>query len=233
MSGFPAEGELLLRVIPLAMGAAFTPSLLALQILNASSEKWRSRTLAFAAGSAIAFFLACSVFFFGFLQLPHHTDKGSSITGAIVWLLGAAALFVVTLWLFYPHPGMAQRAERRLTSQLDRAKPWEFFGIAFLFSIKDVTSFALLLPALHESAQAHVSFLLRLMTALFVFALALTPVLMPPLWRTFMPRSASRDLTAMYRFTMDNQFRILGVIAALFCVYCTYVGLGSSGLGLY
>jgi hypothetical protein len=32
---------------------------------------------------------------------------------------------------------------------------------------------------------------------------------------------------------MDHQFSIVGVIAALFCVYCIAMGLGPGGLGLY
>lgn len=219
------EVELLIRVVPLAMGAAFTPSLFALQIITTSSPKWRSRSLAFALGSASAFFLACSLMFFGFTRLPHHKTSTPDPIGGILWLAAAAALLGVALWLFMPHGQLTTTVEEKLTARIDRANIWTFFGVAFALSIKDITSFALIVPALHETAASNVNLFFQLLTALFVFALALIPVILPPLWRTLMPRNATRDLAVIYRFTMDNQFRIVGVIAGLFCVYCLVMGI--------
>jgi hypothetical protein len=219
------EVELLIKVVPLAMGAAFTPSLFALQILTTSSKQWRSRSLAFALGSASAFLLACAVLFFGFTQIPHHTVSRPDVIGGLLWLAASVVLLGATLWFFWPHGDLARRVETKLTARIERASLFTFFGVAFVLSIKDITSFALIVPALHETATSNVSLFMQLMTALFVFALALIPVILPPLWRTLMPANATRDLAVIYRFTMDNQFRIVGVIAALFCVYCLAMGI--------
>jgi len=218
------EVELLIKVVPLAMGAAFTPSLFALQILTTSSTRWRSLSLAFALGSASAFLLACSVLFFGFEQLPHNVTPRPDIVGGIIWCLAAVVLLGAAVWLFWPHGELTKTVEATLTARIDRANIWTFFGVAFVLSVKDVTSFALIVPALHATATADVNLLMQLLTATFVFALALIPVILPPLWRTLMPRNATRDLAVIYRFTMDNQFRIVGVVAVLFCIYCTVMG---------
>ena len=221
------EVELLIKVVPLAMGAAFTPSLFALQILTTSSPKWRSRSLAFALGSASAFFLACTVLFLGFMQLPHHKPASPDPVSGVLWSLAAAVLLGVAVWLFWPHGQLTKTVEEKLTGRVEKANIWTFFGVAFALSIKDITSFALIVPALHETVEANVNLLFQLATALFVFALALFPVILPPLWRTLMPHNATRDLAVIYRFTMDNQFRIVGVIATLFCIYCVVMAIAA------
>lgn len=227
------ELGLLAEVVPLAIGAAFTPSLFALQILTTSSPKWRSRSLAFFLGSASAFFIACALLFAGFSQLPHHKHSDPDIVGGIIWLVAAMVLAGVAVWLFWPHPDLAVKVEAGLVARIERAHLFTFFGVAFVLSIKDVTSFALIVPALHETADSQVGFIFKLGTTLLVFALALFPVILPPLWRLLRGERATRDLARIYRFTMDHQFSIVGVIASLFCLYCVAMGLGPAGLGIY
>ena len=227
------EIGLLIEVVPLAIGAAFTPSLFALQILTTSSPKWRSRSLAFFLGSASAFFLACTLLFLGFSQLPHHRHPDPDIIGGIIWMLAAVVLACVAVWLFWPHPALAKKVEAGLVARIERAHLITFFGVAFVLSIKDVTSFALIVPALHETADSQVGLLFKLGTTLIVFALALFPVILPPLWRMLRGDHAKRELATIYRFTMDHQFSIVGVIASLFCFYCLAMGLGPSGFGLF
>ena len=227
------EISLLIRVVPLAIGAAFTPSLFALQILTTSGPKWLSRSIAFFAGSASAFLLACSVLFFGLAQLPHRKPSDPDILGGIIWMLAAIVLLGITIWLFRPHPGLAVKMEAGLKKQIEKAHLATFFGVAFALSIKDVTSFALIVPALHEVTASSVGFLFQLGTGLLVYALALFPVILPPLWRLLRGERAAKDMAGIYRFTMDNQFRIIGVIAALFCLYSLAMSLGPFGFGLY
>lgn len=229
------SGELVLlaEVVPLAIGAAFTPSLFALQILTTSSEKWRSRSLAFFLGSASAFFIACTILFAGFSQLPHPTHSEPDFVGGIIWLIAAVALAGVAVWLFWPHPELTSKVETSLVGRIERAHLGTFFGVAFVLSIKDITSFALIVPALHETAESQVGFIFKAGTSLLVFALALFPVILPPLWRLLRGEKAKRDLSRIYRFTMDHQFSIVGVIASMFSLYCVVMGLGPAGLAVY
>jgi hypothetical protein len=227
------EIGLLTEVVPLAIGAAFTPSLFALQILTTSSPQWRSRSLAFFLGSASAFFIACTLLFAGFSQLPHHKHPDPDVIGGIIWLVAAAVLAGVAIWLFWPHPALAAKVEAGLVARIERAHLVTFFAVAFALSIKDITSFALIVPALHETAESQVGLIFQLGTTLLVFGLALFPVILPPLWRLLRGARATHDLSVIYRFTMDHQFSIVGVIASFFCVYCVVMGLGPAGFGLY
>ncbi len=227
------ELGLLTEVVPLAIGAAFTPSLFALQILTTSSPQWRSRSLAFLLGSASAFLLACALLFAGFSQLPHHKETGPDVLSGVIWLIAAVVLAGVAVWLFWPHRALADRVEKGLVARIDRARLFTFFGVAFALSIKDITSFALIVPALHETAAAQVGFFFKLGTVLLVFALALFPVILPPLWRTIRGKQATNELAVIYRFTMDHQFTIVGVIATLFTVYCVLMALGPNSFAIY
>lgn len=227
------ELSLLIRVVPLAIGAAFTPSLFALQILTTSGPRWLCRSIAFFAGSASAFFIACSLLFLGLAQLPQRKPSAPDVVGGIIWMLASLVLLGITIWLFRPHPGLAAKMEVGLKKRLDKAHLATFFGVAFALSIKDVTSFALIVPALHEVTASSVGILFQLGTSLLVYALALFPVILPPLWRLLRGEHAAHDLAGIYRFTMENQFRIIGVIAAMFCLYSLAMSLGPFGFGIY
>lgn len=227
-----AEIELLIRVIPLAIGAAFTPSLFGLQLIAASSSRWVPLTVSTALGAAIAFAIAISVLLLGFASLPVSQSGRSPIDGAL-WLIIGIVLGASATWLLMPHPELAKKSEQRLSSGLAKAKPWTFFGVAFALSIKDVTSFALLIPALHDIAHAPVEWWIKIPTAVVVYLIALIGVVLPPLWRLIRGQKAEQLLNRLYRFTMDHQFKILGVVAVFFALYCVIVALSAEKLGLF
>lgn len=227
------EIDLLVRVIPMGIGAAFTPSLLALQILTASAPRWFARTLAFASGSASAFLIACAALYFGFAQLPEHKAPEPNNVGGWVWLLATLVLAGMAIWLFIPHRDLSEKMERGLTSRIGNAHLITFFSVAFALSIKDITSFALIVPAMHDVAAAQVDWLLKLGTVGIIWVLALFPVMLPPAWRLLRGDAAKADLAVLYRFTMDHQFQILGTLALIFGIYAGATAFGPHGFGLY
>ena len=224
------EIELLLRVIPLAIGAAFTPSLFGLQLVAAASPKWVTRTLGAATGAGLAFAIACTVLLLGFATLPVAGSDRSPLDGAL-WLVVGIILGASATWLFMPHPGLAKASEQRLTAGLNKAGPWTFFGVAFALSIKDVTSFALLVPALHDIARADVGWWFKIPTAIIVYLIALIGIVLPPMWRLIRGERAEVSLNKLFRFTMDHQFKILGVVAVCFAIYCVIIATGADKLG--
>ena len=97
--------------------------------------------------------------------------------------------------------------------------------MAFLLSIKDISSFVLLIPALHDIAVSPVSLLARIIALVVLYALALIGVLAPPAARLMLGRRANGAMQAIYRFTMDNQFRIVGVVSAVMTIYLVVTGI--------
>lgn len=225
------EIELLIRVIPLAIGAAFTPSLFGLQLVAAVSKRWVAKTTATATGSALAFAIAISLLLFGFANLPANKPGQDSPIGGVIWLVIGIILGASATWLFMPHPVLAKKSEIRLTSGLNKAHPITFFGVAFALSIKDVTSFALLIPALHDIAASDVSIWFKVPTAVLVYVIALIGVVLPPIWRLIRGEHAEILLNKLFRFTMDHQFKILAVVAVFFAVYCIIIAIGAGKFG--
>ncbi len=216
---------LLGTVIPLGIGAAITPSLLALQVLIVSGDPWRRRSLAVIVGSASAFLLVGMLAFLGFAQLPIVTAGSTDWIGIAVRLGIGAVLALIAIWLFLPHPRLSQQVESRIQHYVAHASPWVFLGIAFALSIKDISSFAVLLPALHDIAVSDVSAAIKAGMLVLLYFLALSPVLLPAILRQFFDHRMDRAFRSIYRFTMDHQFPIVGVMCAVISGYLVITGV--------
>ena len=215
--------ETLLYVIPLGIGAAFTPSLLALQILITGQEIWARRAFAVAAGSALAFGIFGVLIILGFKQLPVPETSGPDLVGGLVRFAAAAVLAFSAIYLFTPHPVLQKELEARIQSYVQRSGVVMIFSIAFLLSIKDMSSFVMLVPALHEISIAP-NVIEGGISLVVLFALALMPVLVPIAIRLFFDKRSKDPMAKVYRFTMDHQFQIVGVVASLLAVYLAVSG---------
>jgi hypothetical protein len=212
------------QTILLGIAAAFTPSLLALQILVCSGDPWRRRAAAVAVGGSSAFILVGGLLYFGFAQLP--TSSGAPSTVAIALRLAAAVVLLgVGIVLLLPHPGLQQRTEHDVQGYVARASTWVFFWVAFALSIKDVSSFVVLAPALHDIAVSDVNAVAQMALLVLLFALALSPVLAPLMARLVLGHRADRAFQRIYRFTMDHQFQLIAAMALLICLYLGVTGI--------
>jgi uncharacterized membrane protein len=220
-------GDLFSKVVPLGIGAAFTPSLLALQILVVSGDPWRRRSLAVAAGAGSAFGIVGLLSLLGFAQLPTQSGSadGGDMIGGVIRLGAALAMAVVTAFMFWPHPGLQKQVEAGINARVARASLVAFFIMPFLLSIKDVSSFVLLIPALHDIAVSPEDLLGRVTALVVLYALALIGVLAPPAARLMLGERADRPMQAIYRFTMDNQFRIVGMVALVMTAFLIITGI--------
>jgi hypothetical protein len=219
-------GELLLNVIPLGIGAAFTPSLFAIQLLIVSNDPWKVRALAAFLGAASAFGIAVTILLLGFAQLHTSTDTPDVLDG-FLRILAAIALGGLTIYFFLPHPGLEKRVAAGIEKQVAKSSSIEFFGITFLLSIKDFSSFVLIVPAMHDIGVADISWPLKLGVTALVFVLALSPLLLPPLMRTGLGTPGKELLKKIYTFTMNHQFTIMGSIFSLLTVYLLVSGLNA------
>ena len=216
---------LLGQTVVLGIAAAFTPMLLALQVLIVSGDPWRRRSLAVAIGGASAFGLVGFLLFFGFAQLPKVTLGATSATGAALWVVAGLVLAVIAVLLFRPHPHMQERVEADIRGYMARASSWVFLGVAFVLSIKDVSSFVVLAPALHDIAVADVDVAVQALLVAVLYALALSPVLAPPALRLVFGHRIDGTLRGVYSFTMAHQFQIVGSMAAVVAVFLLVNGI--------
>lgn len=219
---------LLGQVVILGIAAAFTPSLLALQVLIVSGDPWRRRSLAVAVGAATAFGLVGGALLLGFASLPTHT-AGADPTGAWLRIVGAMVLAIVAVFLFRPHPGLQARAASEIRGYVARASSWVFLGVAFALSIKDLSSFVVMAPALHDIAVADINVAEKAVLLAVLYGLALSPVLVPPAVRLVFGHRADGAFRAAYAFTMSHQLQLVGGMAAAISVFLLLTGIARLG----
>ena len=213
------------QTIVLGIAAAFTPTLLALQVLIVAGDPWRRRAGAVAVGGSSAFILVGALLLLGFAQLPTVPLGAASTTGAVLWIVAGVVLLVTAVVLLRPHPHMEEKVDADIRGYLARASTWVFFGIAFALSIKDVSSFVVLAPALHDIAVAPEDVLVKGALVVLLYALALSPVLAPPAFRLLFGHRADEGLRRVYTFTMAHQFQIVGSMAAVVGVFLLANGI--------
>jgi len=219
-------GELLFDVIPLGIGAAFTPSLFAIQLLIVANDPWKVRALAAFFGAASAFGIAVAILLLGFARLPTSTG-GNGIVDGVLRLIAAIVLGAFAVYFFLPHPGLEKRVTTDVEDRVAKSSSVEFFGITFLLSIKNFSSFILIIPAMHDIGVAEISWPLKVAVTAIVFTLALSPLLIPPLMRTALGKPGKSMLRKVYTFTMSHQFTIMGVIFGLLTFYLMITGLSA------
>ena len=216
--------QLLGETVILGIAAAFTPSLLAMQVLVVCGDPWRRRALAVAVGAASAFVIVGALLFFGFAQLPKD-PLGDSTLGAWLRIAGGLVLLVFAVVLFRPHPGLRQRVAADIRGYVAHASSWVFLGVAFALSIKDLSSFVVMAPILHDVAVADINVIEQAVLLAVLYALALSPVLAPPCARLLFGHRADRAMHGIYVFTMGHQFQLVGGMAAVMAAFLLITGI--------
>jgi len=214
----------MLEVIPLGIAAAITPGLIALQIIVVSGPKWGRRALAVFVANALAFGIAATVLLVGLAQLPDAgTDKHDAFP--IVRIAAAVILFLTAIFFLLPHPRLLAKSKSALQGVEDKAKPWEFAVFAFYFSITDVSSFAVMAPALHDVTISSADLIIQCFFVALFFFFALMATWVPPAIRVLLRSRAEAVLTPIYSFVFNRQFQILAAMSAVFGIYLLVTGL--------
>ncbi len=212
--------QLLVGVIPLALAAAITPTLIATQLLVvAEGERWRARALAVIAANTIAFGIVSALVLLGFARLPDAGTGGGGPIDTAIRAVAGAILVLVSLWFLWPHPGLAARTQASLERRLEHASVWVFFAVAFYFSITDLSSFVVLLPALHDVTSSTVDVVAKAIVMAVVLMLALQGTIAPALLRVVGGRRVLPGLQRTYAWVMGRQFAIVGVVCLAVGVY--------------
>lgn len=222
--------HLMLTVIPLGLAAAFTPMLLAIQIMVVSQPPWGRRALAFGLGGFSAFALVSLLFLSGFAGLRPvlalWTEAEQWIGPGLRILLGIL-LLIGGILLMRTGPRDQRAATGEMRRHLLGGNVHTLFLLAFALSLKDVSSFAVLLPALHDIVYSDLG-LLRQAAALGVlWSLALLPLWMPPALARFAGPRGGVFLRHLYDFSMRHELALIGgmlIVVALFLL-ATGVGL--------
>ena len=201
--------SLFLQVLPLALGAAFSPTFLAMQVVVLTSPAPGAvrRGWALAAGSMVALLLVS----FGGLSLlaslPDFQTGQPSYPQAIIFTLAGAALLVVALVLSRRRP---QRRHSKLMSSVGDARPPLLFAIGALRLLVNATTLALYIPALHAITHSTVDVAAKALVFLMLFAITEIAVVGPVLAVTLLGDRAKPALTGIHE-AIDKHSRALTI----------------------
>ena len=190
--------SLLAAVLPLALGAAISPTLLALQLLVLTgSTKALARAWALAAGSAavLALFSLLGLTILNHLHPAEHRHR--SLHGAVIMFIAAGILAVLAIRTIRRKPMPADEHTSRTASRLQTAPTYWFVGVGAIGMVLNFSTLVLFLPALHEITRSATSFTDRFIAFVLLFVITLAPVIGPALAVTILGDRARPCLTRL------------------------------------
>jgi hypothetical protein len=218
---------LLATVLPLAIGAAISPTLVGLQLLVLTgTTKPVARAWALALGSALVL-AAFSLLGLTVLDHLHPAEHGHrSLRGAAIMFVAAGLLATLAVRSIARQPTPAERHSSRTSDRLATAPtPW-FVGVGALGMVVNFYTLLLFLPALHEITRSPVGLAGRSVTFALLFLITLLPVLLPVGLVAVLGHRADPALAATHAFVERHSRQIGIVIEVIFALYLVVRGLG-------
>lgn len=212
-------GELLSRLIPLSLGAAVSPTVLALELVILSGKRAAGRATAFLAGVLLVFVGLTTIG----LLLSHSASTSSAPDTITKAVDGTAGTLLLLLAL-----GTVLRAlTRENVSQVDdEIKDTHDPGLlsAFLLGLAImVTNFStilLYLPAMRLISTAHISTDDKVFAVVLAFLITTAPILAIYGFAVGFPRLATPPLARLRRW-IDRHQRTIGI--AIEVIFGTYL----------
>jgi hypothetical protein len=227
----PHYGEqvsaLLLSVLPLAVGAAISPTLLALQLLVLTgSTKPVARAWALAAGSALvlALFALLGLTLLNHLHPAEHHHR--SLRGAVIMFIAAGLLAALAIRTLRHRPLPADEHTSRTAGRLETAPTYWFVGVGAVGMVLNFSTLILFLPALHEITRSTATLAARTVVFAVLFVVTLAPVLAPVSLVAVLGDRAAPALAATHTFVTRHSRQIGIAIELVFATYLTVRGFG-------
>jgi len=222
-------GSLLVAVLPLAVGAAISPTLLALQLLVLTGTGGHRLARAWALALGAAFVLAAfSILCVTALQRvrPHH-EPHRSTTEAAVLLASGALLGILALRSAVRRPTVGERQPSRIAGHLDAAPTGWFLSVGALGMVVNFSTLLLVLPAMHEITRSTASTGSKLVVTAVLYVIVLLPVLAPVLLVTALGSGADPLLDATHDWVGAHSRRIGVTIEVAFAAYLIVKGISA------
>lgn len=211
-------GHLLGIVLPLALGAAVSPTVLAAQLVELSRK-----TLAIKRAWAVA--AGCAAVLAGFsvvALLVARSTGGSgspSEAGAIVKLT-AAVLLVVLGVRNLRRPPRPPKPEHTEHHPLRRA-----FALGAGLMLTNFSSIVLFFPAMHEIGISSAGLDSKLIAFLLLYSITLMPAIGPPIAVTLLGSRSIPLLERLNRFFADHRRGIAAGLCFVFAALLSFAGI--------
>jgi len=216
--------DLLTSVIPLALGAAISPTVLAANVIILGGRRAITRGLVFTAGFAT---VLAGLTVSG-LVITHHAQPSATrvqITHDVYGLLGVVLLSLAVISL------LRSRTKSDTGTPVHTSKPevdrglFAVFALGFGLMISNLSTILLYLPAMHTVSGSSASTGAKI-TAVAVAALITSiPATAPLLLRIALPKRSAPIFGAINRFVTDHQRAITITVEIAFGAYLIYRAL--------
>lgn len=188
--------SLFAQVLPLAVGAAMSPTFLAMQVavLTSGAPGSVRRGWALAAGS-MSMLLVISLGGYSLLStLPDFQTGRPSVTQAVILALGGVALLIAAVVV---HRRTVEHSNRTRAGVVDAPSP-VLFGIGAARLAINATTLALYIPALHLISNSADGLGVKALVFVMLFAITEIAVVGPVLVVTIMGDRAKPALTRIH-----------------------------------
>lgn len=212
-------GELLATVLPLALGAAVSPTLAALVIaVLASDDDPVRRAAALAAGAALPLVLI-SVVSLVAVHAAGAAARGPahSTLDGVVDLVFAALLAAIAWRALQPTPTQQERQAGRAERAPGGAARYVALGAGIM--LVNASTLALVVPAMKDIGRAGVPVGQEIAAVMVVLVVALIPAWLPVVLRVAFPDRTTRLLKPVGRWMYDHQRALAGWVSAAFAAY--------------
>lgn len=219
-------GSLLPTILPLALGAAVSPTLAALVIaVLASGRDGLRRAVALTAGAAVPLVVIALVVLLTFHATgvadpgPRHR-KFDGILDLVFAVVLAYLAFRALQPPKTPQEKQAERAERA------PGGPGRYVALGVGIMVVNFSTLALFVPAMKDIARARdVGAIGEVLAVAFVIVIALIPAWVPVALRAAFPERAQEILKPLGVWMHDHQRALGGWVSAAFAAYLAVRGV--------
>jgi len=217
------------EVLPLAVGATISPTLLATQVLILSmKDRPRAKAWAFTAGAAAALAVFAVVVAALLARAPAAMPEASEskhgvlyvalhlVCGLLLLALGARSL--------RPRPTPGERHASRISTMLTTAPPRAYLAVGVVGLLVDVSSLVLFVPAMHDILRSTESDAAKWAAFVFLFLMVLMPLIVPLLLVTALGAKADGVLASINGFVPRHSHTINAAVCFLLAAYLLWLG---------
>ena len=211
-------------LLPLALGAAISPTMLAAIVLVLSGRHGRARAVVFTIGNVLVLTAVGIGGLILFQRATEHASSGntSAASAAIDVVLGAVLIVLAARMVLrhhddnVKHPGGGD-------DQL-HLRRYFIFGVGMM--VVNVSTLVLFIAATKEIAVAHVSDADRAVALAFLVVVASVTAWLPTLLTFLAPQASQRVLGKIGDYAKRHGRQVGGVIVAAIGVYLIVKGIG-------
>ena len=199
----------MLQVLPLALGAAVSPTVLMIELLILSGARSpKARAWAFVLGVVVVLLAAVLLFLTVLSQAPDANGGSPAASWRVVDGVAAALLAALGVRNLTPKKTPGEKHESRVASKLATAGLPFYLGIGSVTMLTNFSTLILLAPACHEITKSTEPVEVKAIATLVLVVIVLIPLVAPVLSMTLLGHRSDAVLASLNRAVSTHSRQI-------------------------